>query len=439
MFHRHDRKSKSAQSRPLKDLTAIVDPAQMLLDAKRKDLLDKINTLSALEASRFDSCCLNLIHNLINHCQYLPETSNSYYSSPGGLLDYALNRTEAALSLFREYIVLETNTDLSEEQKLWCYALCSAGLLQGLGKLQTDYHVDLFDANGQPLKAWHPLIETMTSVGHYYYFEFLKEGDDDFRRRLNILVAKLLMPASGYAWIISNPQVLAIWLALLSEDAGSAGTLGAILIRADAIAIQRYFNEFVIRSASGRGGRHNRITTFVDSTSETLEEKEFLLGIEFIKWLTNKLASGQIIINKSPLLSVPGGLLMSVEAFRMFIVEHPEYTNVQAVQNAFFSLNLHRLGTDGSPISHFEQTNAEPMQTGILINNYAVVLPEKMQIQHLHTGEISSLSATELIHQNQFNQQKNSLNNAMAYLSAAGVWQLTTEIKDNLQRNTRGV
>lgn len=439
MFHRHDRKSKSVQAKPLKDLTSIIEPAQMLLDNKRKDLLDKIHTLSALEPARFESCCLNLVHNVINHCQHLPETANRYYSSPGGLLDYALNRTEAALSLFREYIILEANNDLSEEQKLWCYALCSAGLLQGLGKLQTDYQVDLFDTNGQLLKAWSPLIEPMTSIGHYYNFEFLKEGEESFRRRLNILMAKLLMPGSGYAWIISNPQVLAIWLALLSEDTGSAGMLGAILIRADAIAIQRYFNEFVLKHAGGRAGRAGRISTFVDSTPESPEEKELLLGLEFLKWLSNQLDSGKIMINKAPLLSVPGGLLMSVEAFRAFVVEHPEYTNVQAVQNAFLSLKLHQMGTDGSPISRYEQNNAQNMQSGIFITNYAVILPEKMQIQQAQTKEISSITATELIHLNQTNQQKNALTKALTYLSAAGVWQMATEIKDNLLRNSHRV
>ena len=64
-------------------------------------------------------------------------------------------------------------------------------------------------------------------VGSHYHFEFLPEGDKDLRCRLNVLLARLLMPASGFAWIISNPQVLAVWLALLSEDARSAGTLGA--------------------------------------------------------------------------------------------------------------------------------------------------------------------------------------------------------------------
>jgi hypothetical protein len=90
------------------------------------------------------------------------------------------------------------------------------------------------------------------------------------------------MPASGFAWIISNPQVLAVWLALLSDDARAAGTLGAILIRADAIAIQRYFNEFMVKGAGNRSGRVNRISTFVDSVPDSVAEQERLMGVEFI-------------------------------------------------------------------------------------------------------------------------------------------------------------
>ena len=57
--------------------------------------------LSGLEESRYESLCAILIENLVHYCQSLPETTNSYYSQPGGLVDHALNRTEAALSLFR--------------------------------------------------------------------------------------------------------------------------------------------------------------------------------------------------------------------------------------------------------------------------------------------------------------------------------------------------
>ena len=428
LFHRHGKKNKSPFAKPLQDLTAIVAPAQLLAEGKRPALIKNMREASALDASRFDSVCLSLINNVINHVQRMPETSNSYYSQPGGLLDHALNRTEAALSIFRQFVVQDEGVELSEEQKLWLYALFSAGMLQGIGKLQLDYHVDLFDLNGQLLKPWSPLLENMASIGAYYHFERLPEGEHDLRCRLNILLARLLMPASGFAWIISNPQVLATWLALLSEDARGAGTLGAILIRADAIAIQRYLNEIMAKGIGQRSGRPNRMNTFVDNVPESVADKERMLGIEFLKWLTEQLKSGDIKINEGSLLMVPGALLLTVETFKKFVANHPEFAAWQAVQNAFLSLGLHRVGMDGAVLSRFEQVHTQQMHKGIVLADFAVILPAKVQLHHVHTGVVSTVSATELVHlalnNHDFNPQKNHTHlSSLNSLSVSGEWQ----------------
>ncbi len=416
LFHRSGKKEKAPFTKPLKDLTAIASPQQLLSNPKRQALVNQIKASSGLEDSRFEGMCLSLIHHLIHHCQSLPETSNSYYSLPVGLLDHALNRTDAALSLFRDYILQDNGADLSEEQRLWIYALFSAGLLQGIGKLQIDYHVDLFDGNGQFLKSWSPLLESMASVGGYYCFEFQTEGSVEFRRRLNLLLARLLMPESGFNWIVSNPSVLAIWLALLNEDPRDAGTLGAILIRADAIAIQRYFTEYlIIGQPGGHHTRPKRLATFVDTAPSA--EKEQLMGIDFIKWINLQLASGNIIINQSTVLMlVSGGLLLMPELFKLFLREHPEYKNWQAVQKGFLSLKMHALGTDGSALSRVEAAHTHEILSGNLLVNYAVALPETMKIQNISTGVVSTISAVELIH------GQGSAPTALMNLSARGQW-----------------
>jgi len=427
LFHRHTKKAKSTGSKPLKDLMKISTPDQLLADAKRQELLHKIMESSALDNSRFDSCCMTLLNNFVNHCQHLPETANSYYALPGGLLDHALNRTEAALNLVRQHLIQE-GADVSEEQKLWVYALFSAAILQGIGKLQIDFKVDLYDHNGQSLKQWNPLLESMFAVGHHYQYEFQQAHEDDFRRRLNLMLARQLMPASGFAWIASNPQVLAVWLALLNEDWESAGTLGALLIRADAIAIQRYFSEFMVRHATAHGGRGNRISTFVDSTPESTDDLERLIGIEFIQWLANALENGKVMVNKSPLFIVPGGMLMSVDMFKLFVREHPDYKNWQAIQNGLLALGMHRVGADGNYVSRFEQKGTKQMHTGVVLADYAVALPNEMKTYNNNTGKVASITATELVHtaqvNNQFTQQHTAVNpSPLLQLSASGNWQ----------------
>ncbi len=413
MFHRQRKVPLSTQSKSIKDLTRFVMADQFLLENKRQALLQKMRELSGLEESRYESLCAVLIENLVGYCQNLPETSNSYYSQPGGLVDHALNRTEAALSLFKEFMVQDKPDLLSEEQKLWQYALYTAGILQGIGKLCVDYRINLYDANGQLLKQWNPLLESLTNTGSNYDFEFLKESDVEFRRRLNLLLARTLMPLSGFAWIASNPQVLAIWLALLNEDTRSAGTLGAILIRADAIAIQRYITDFMVRNGVSRGGRYGRAGTFAGGVPTTIAEKEQAMGVEFLQWLTKSLEEGRIMINKAPLFMVPGGMLMSQEMFQLFVREHPEYKNWQAVQNGFLSLGLHSKGIAGSVIGRFEQAHTQQMQSGVVFSEYAVALPATVEVHQLSTGKVETMSATELVHKAQFTSQFTQQQNAM--------------------------
>lgn len=430
MFHRPLNKSGAPQVKLLKDLTRIISPEHMLNDEKRTTLLRQIRDNVALEAERFDSLCLTTIHHLIYHCQHLPDSSNSYYSQPGGLLDYALNRTEIALNLFKQYIMIDDKSGISEEQKLWQYALLTAALLQGIGKLPIDYQVELYDGSGQFLKQWNPLLENLVSVGNYYNYSFQKEVSIDFRRRLNILLARFLMPASGFAWIASNPHVLATWLALLNEEPYAAGTLGAVLIRANALAIQRYLMQLQAKAAGLRAGRYGRVSTFTGGAAESISDVEQQIGVEFMQWMTKSLASGAIMVNQAPLLMVPGGMLMLPDMFKLFIRQNPEFKNWQAAQNGFLSLGLHQTAADGGVMSRFEQAGTQQIHTGVLFRDYAVALPADadVQLHNWHTGKIVAISATELIHLAQasphFTQQQQPINpHALLKLNQAGGWQ----------------
>ncbi len=407
MFHHQGRKTKPMHTKSLHDLIALVTPEGVLAEARRPGLLQKITQSCAMPASQFNGLCLKLVHNFINHCQRLPETANSYYALPGGLLDHALNRTEAALHLFRHTLVHDDDDDLSEEQHLWLYALFSASILQGIGKLQLDYKIDQFDANGQLLTRWNPLCDKLTAVGTYYHYEFLQGSEDDLRRRLNLLLARQLMPESGFAWIAGNSTVLAAWLALLHDDPNAAGILGAILERADGIAIQRDLNEFLIRHNGSSGARPSKISTFIDATPETNPEKDRLLGAEFIKWLTQEIKKGEFNINKVPLMLIQTGLVMSREVYQLFMRNHPEVRYWQAIEKGLLSWGLHR------------HDAGQHAATGTLIlDKYAVVLPDEVQVHNPATGKKITVSAVNLV----YSQQTPGNMTPMQHLSRSGKW-----------------
>jgi integrating conjugative element relaxase (TIGR03760 family) len=251
VFNERPKRSDASVSPVLQTLQPIKTSALLLSTPKRAALRDQIVALSGLNTPRYKSLGAPLLEQLTHYIQHLPETANSHYAVDGGMLDYLLNRTQAALELVREYIITETDAELSEMQKLWIYALFSASLLQGIGRLQTDYHISLFDKTGTVKTDYQPLLGPMNHTAHYYDYQFIKIDATTraLRQRLTLLLVKNIMPISGFNWIAAHPDVLTVWLALLSEDATGAGTLGALLIRADGIALQRYVDEWRIKAA----------------------------------------------------------------------------------------------------------------------------------------------------------------------------------------------
>lgn len=422
-----DRIKKAYSNPPVdKRLIKTLAAKEILSDERRTKLQAEIRALTALDETLYTSLCQSLIVRLVDYCQQLPQTSNRYYAQSGGLLDHALNRTEAALSLFKAFALTDSEGPLSKEQQLWQYALYSAALLQGIGKLYIEYKVKLYDMRGQFLECWNPLIDPLKN--HVFYeFEFQKAGEESFRKRLNLLMARAIMPQAGFEWIASNPQVLAVWLALLNEDEQSAGALGHILIRANALALQRYYHQFLGRG-QGLGRGYGRMGSFTDKSQQSLDEKEQLAGIEFIDWLEKALAEGKIELNKAPLFMIPGGMLISSEAFKWFAKENAAYTNWQAVEKGFLSLAHHQSNAQGEVYTRFEHQKSQQVITGIVMKEYAVVLPEQISVHNVNTGRSESKQALGVI---QSADQSNHYVRthtavaavAMQQLNAAGQWQ----------------
>lgn len=435
LFHQRDKKKGNALSKSnIKDLIKLSSPETVLTEDKRSRLLAKIESACQFEKKHFDNKCLSLIHVFINYCQLLPETANSHYSQPGGFIDYALNRTEAALSLFKGYLVLDHTGQLSEEQKLWQYALFSAAFLQGIGKCYIDLTVKLLNKTGTFLRIWNPIIENIASQDTAYYsYTFNKPTlDDEFRHRLNSLIARFLMPKEGLKWIASNTSVLETWLALLNEDLYKAGTLGIILDRAKALALQQHFNQFHPERPIEPSTNYDKAHPFATNIpTESTIDKELQVGLEFIRWLTEALRSGTLIIDKLPILLVPGGLLLNTEIFKQFIKDNPHYKAWPAVQNGFLALGIHRLGAGGQLVSRYEHAGSHHVQEGIFVSQFGLALPDEVLVHNHQSGKTNWVSAIELT-----NRIGNS--QGLTELTPNGKWEATKAQSSQMEFNPRG-
>ncbi|MCH9757003.1 MAG: TraI domain-containing protein [Gammaproteobacteria bacterium] len=369
----------------LHGLTTIVPANQLILKHKRPEQITALAETCQFKPPRFTTLCQTLFYHLLNYTQQLPETTNSYFSSPGGAFDHALSRTKAASDLFQTFLLQEPHAELSEEQQLWWYALFSAGLLRGIGKLPLDYAIELYNPHGHLIKTWEPLLEPLINTGYAYKFDTVNNNQDEtFRQRLNIILAQQLMPKEGFTWLTTNLNVFEVWLALLHEDSASSGSLGLILDRADAIAIQEDLINLPpgIYNPKKTGGRTN---SFIDTPGDSLIEREQFVGAEFVKWLLANLEASKLTFNQHPLINVAGGTLIGPDAFKLFVRESPMFKNWLAVKQGVMSLDLH----DKTPGITDDKS---------LILKGSIALPAKFQHQASKNAAPTETNAIEARH-----------------------------------------
>jgi hypothetical protein len=327
-------------------LTKTVLSNQLILKHKRPEQIESIAKTSQLKPKQFKQLCESLLYQLLNYTQQLPDTTNSYFSSPGGAFEHALSRTKAATDLFQLFLLEDPNTALSETQQRWWYALFSAGLLRGIGKLPLDYQITLYNTHGHLIKPWEPLLEPLGSSAHAYTFDTINSNyDDTFRQRLNIVLAQQLMPKEGLTWLTEDLDVFEVWLALLHEDSASSGTLGLILDRADDIAIQEDLINLPPDIHRDPTKSRGKPSSFIDSPQDDLVGREKFVGAQFIKWLLENLKNSSLTFNQEPLHNVAKGMLVNPNVFKLFISANPVFKNWLAVKRAVELLGIH----DASP------------------------------------------------------------------------------------------
>ena len=117
---------------------------------------------------------------------------------------------------------------------------------------------------------------------------------------------------------------------------------------------------------------------------------------------------------------------MSADMFKLFVREHPEFKNWQAVQHGFLAVGVHELGPEGAVNSRFEQQSNQQIVSGVVMNKYGIALPEQVHVQNIHTGKVTHQSALSLIHSqdstNFTQQQAGVTSSALQQLNAKGQW-----------------
>ncbi|GAB4393339.1 MAG: hypothetical protein Tsb005_11170 [Gammaproteobacteria bacterium] len=312
-----------------RQLIPIVDATKLLAETKRAQQLQKLPALMNLDTEAFAKHCTQLINNFARFVQELPETLNSYYCKRGGMLDHGIDRAVLAASLCRAYFLPKDpeRNSLNHIQIQWTYAVFSAALLNGIGKIAVDLLVTVHDEKTQASTHWLPYKSNMCDEGTHYKYEFSPLNQDVFRKRVTALLARQLMPTESFLWIASNEDILSAWLAMLEDDERGSGTLGPIIPHADAIVIERYFNqqmpEIVPADTVEISDPFQAPTDNSKPTSDakTLQQPGSEMGHEFLRWLRRTLGAHKDITaaqTQFNVYAVQEGLFIGIEALKEF-------------------------------------------------------------------------------------------------------------------------
>lgn len=384
-------------------LHAVLPPESLLAEDRRQGCLKNIEMHLGLSPKRYQQVVLPLIKEVAAGCQQLPSNQHPFYTQSGGLLDYALFRAKSAIMLFRLIALPPDTIELSEEQSLWAYVLLSAALLRGMGTICTHFNVDLHNQNGNFLGTWNPLWERFIDRGDFYHIHEVPQPLDELSPHVTPLIARLWMPQNGFSWISSNQEALLSWLKMLQEETEGLSMLEAILERAESLAWKE-LSELMLAHGIHDNLHIERAPSFIETpTPDNLELQR--IGLEFIKWINEAIARGQMMINQSPLTALTNGILLSSEAFKWFLQHHPHFKNWRLIQKAVMSLNIHIKDEQNLEMHHQQKSEND----GLIIKNVGLILPKEVlcrQVQQNLNFRIRSIALIQKQNWEKFVQGK---------------------------------
>jgi integrating conjugative element relaxase (TIGR03760 family) len=238
-------------------LVRLEEPAELLQQPHRQQILHQIAGMTALPPEHYRSLVLAAIERYAAFVQRLPASEAHHHAGLGGMLDHGLEVTLQAL-LIRRGKLLPVGAEperIGTVHDLWTYAVFTAAVLHDIGKPAVDQEVVLYDGHGRALGPWDPWCGPMSQLPgcRGYAIRFRRGRRHRFHERASPLLAHHIVPARGLAWLSSDQDVFGSWLATISGDMDAAGPLGEIIQQADGLSVARNLGAGdAVRAVPGR-------------------------------------------------------------------------------------------------------------------------------------------------------------------------------------------
>lgn len=358
----------------------------LLSEGHLPQILNRLPTLVNVPQPYYQALYLKAIENFAEYVQRLPAVGSVAYTHAGGFLECNLELAFLTMHLFRKDQPID---DLPPEEipaktALWCYALFTAALLAGIGKISANYWITLCDNKGNKGFTWNPFDGSMVEA---------KKQNTDYRFSLNtavnrdwlaanetLFIARQILPPEGFNWLASDKDIFEAWLGSLQNDERRGRVISKIvlyayiqllspnrsvseilrllirdgLIRADVLDIKK-----PTKAETSPKSPTNPASSFDFNNFNSVE-----IGKVFKNWLSMGIKDGSIAFNKGndgPVNVAPGGkVLVSMELLQKFVNENARYQkNAQEVLRNLIQQG-YALGEIAARNSYLESTGATP-------------------------------------------------------------------------------
>ncbi len=369
-----------------------VQPGGVLLAPRMREV-DRLASLAAVPDAHFAALYMAALEALAGFAQNLPLADNPSLS----ILDAALQRAVGALSRRRGYLLPKgaASEIIAKKADLWTYAVFTAALLPSLHEV-LKHRVWLFDSAALEIGLWQPWRGSMVECAGWYTLEDTRQAHDDFPPPYVVpMLASLVLPEEGLAWLWTDGEVMRHWLRAIAGDRKTADVLSEIIDppkpkhgSEPAIRLVRENTESPADGAEVSEASTRAQTGNLRGEKPKRKKKPSAGPDKFLLWLKAGIADGALPVNKpgAEIHIVAEGLLLVVpDIFKSFAG-----VKWNDAFKAFLKLRLHLINeNDNSPYFFYQLGGPSPTK-GILISEPTLVF-EAGKLSTAHGARIRSL------------------------------------------------
>ncbi len=368
-----------------------VQPGGVLLAPRMREV-DRLASLAAVPDAHFAALYMAALEALAGFAQNLPLADNPSLS----ILDAALQRAVGALSRRRGYLLPKgaASEIIAKKADLWTYAVFTAALLPSLHEV-LKHRVWLFDSAALEIGLWQPWRGSMVECAGWYSVENTGEAQDHSLPPYVVpMLADLVLPEEGLAWLWTDREVMHHWLGAIARDRKTAEVLFEIIDTPKtkhgfepAIRLVRQNIEGAVETPEASEASTVAAPRDLPSARPKRKKKPSAGNDKFLLWLKTGLADGTLPVNKpgTEIHIVPQGLfLVTPNIFKSFAG-----VKWNDAFKAFLKLRLHLINeNDNSPYFFYHLGGPSPTK-GVLISDPTLVF--EAGFPRLTAREIHSL------------------------------------------------